>query len=60
MMSEASDPSDTEMSDKQDDKDTDFNVDDYCHEMDSDDSFTELPENNVNVCLNALYGECLL
>lgn len=45
-MSEGNDPSDTEMSAKQDDKDTDFNVDDYCHEMDSDDSFTELPENN--------------
>ncbi|XP_012530118.2 general transcription factor 3C polypeptide 5 isoform X2 [Monomorium pharaonis] len=52
MMSEMSDPSDTEMSDKQDDKDTDFNVDDYCHEIDSDDSFTELPENNVNMKTN--------
>ncbi|XP_011874303.1 PREDICTED: general transcription factor 3C polypeptide 5 [Vollenhovia emeryi] len=52
MMSEASDPSDTEMSDKQDDKDADFNVDDYCHEMDSDDSFAESLENNVNVNVN--------
>lgn len=48
-MSEASDPSDTEASDKQDDKDTDFNVDDYCREIDSDDSFAESVENNVNV-----------
>ena len=55
MMSEASDSSDIEMSDKQDDKDIDFNVDDYCHEIESDDSFIELPENNVNVCLNTLY-----
>ena len=54
-MSEASDSSDIEMSDKQDDKDIDFNVDDYCHEIESDDSFIELPENNVNVCLNTLY-----
>lgn len=58
-MSEASDRDirdmSDEMSDKQDDKDTDFNVDDYCHEIDSDDSFTELPENNVNVCSNVLY-----
>ncbi|XP_011059580.1 PREDICTED: general transcription factor 3C polypeptide 5 isoform X1 [Acromyrmex echinatior] len=52
MMSEASDPSDIEMSDKQDDKDIDFNVDDYCHEIDSDDSFIELPENNVNIKIN--------
>ncbi|KAG5345715.1 TF3C5 factor, partial [Acromyrmex heyeri] len=51
-MSEASDPSDIEMSDKQDDKDIDFNVDDYCHEIDSDDSFIELPENNVNIKIN--------
>jgi len=55
-MCEASDPSDIEMSDKQD-KDTDFNVADYCHEIDNDDSFTELPENYVNVCLNTL--KCL-
>ncbi|XP_018404151.1 PREDICTED: general transcription factor 3C polypeptide 5 [Cyphomyrmex costatus] len=51
-MSEASDPSDIEMSDKHDDKDMDFNVDDYCHEIDSDDSFIELPENNVNMKIN--------
>lgn len=54
-MSEASDPSDTEVSDKQDDKDTDFNVDDYSHEIESDDSFAESLENNVNVrpkCFN--------
>jgi len=58
-MCEASDPSDNEMSDKQD-KDTDFNVDDYCLEIDNDshdDSFTELPENYVNVCLSTL--KCL-
>lgn len=47
-MSEASEPSDSETFDKQDDKDTDFNVDDY-KEMDSDDSFMELPENNVKI-----------
>lgn len=58
-ISEGSDLSDTEMSDKQDDKDTDFNVDDYCHEIDSDDSFAESLENNVNVCRNVLYY-CLL
>ncbi|XP_018343284.1 PREDICTED: general transcription factor 3C polypeptide 5 [Trachymyrmex septentrionalis] len=52
MMSEASDSSDIEMSDKQDDKDIDFNVDDYCHEIESDDSFIELPENNVNIKIN--------
>jgi len=57
-ISEGSDLSDTEMSDKQDDKDTDFNVDDY-HEIDSDDSFSESLENNVNVCRNVLY-HCLL
>lgn len=54
MMSEASDPSDTEVSDKQDDKDTDFNVDDYSREIDSDDSFAESLENNVNVRPNFL------
>lgn len=48
-MSEASEPSDSETFDKQDDKDTDFNVDDYRQEMDSDDSFIELPENNVKI-----------
>lgn len=47
-MSEASEPSDSETFDKQDDKDTDFNVDDY-KEMDSDDSFIELPENNMQM-----------
>ncbi|XP_012220563.2 general transcription factor 3C polypeptide 5 [Linepithema humile] len=51
-MSEASDSSDIETFDKQDDKDTDFNVDDYRHEIDSDDSFTELSENNVNLEIN--------
>lgn len=49
MMSEVSDPSDTEVSDKQDDKDTDFNMDDYGREIDSDDSLAESLENNVNV-----------
>jgi len=53
-MSEASDSSDIETFDKQDDKDTDFNVDDYRHEIDSDDSYTELPENNINVSLDTL------
>ncbi|XP_018369535.1 PREDICTED: general transcription factor 3C polypeptide 5 isoform X2 [Trachymyrmex cornetzi] len=53
MMSEgASDSSDIEMPNKQDDKDIDFNVDDYCHEIDSDDSFIELPENNINIKIN--------
>lgn len=51
-MSELSDPSDTEVSDKQDDKDTDFNVDDYSRE--SDDSFAESLDNNVNVRPNFL------
>ncbi|XP_011698841.1 PREDICTED: general transcription factor 3C polypeptide 5 isoform X2 [Wasmannia auropunctata] len=51
-VSDPSDPSDTEMSDKQDDKDADFNVDDYSHEIDSDDSYTELPENNINIKVN--------
>ncbi|XP_072749433.1 general transcription factor 3C polypeptide 5 [Anoplolepis gracilipes] len=46
-MSEASEPSDIETFDKQDDKDPDFNVDDYRQEIDSDDSFIELPENNI-------------
>lgn len=48
-MSEASDSSDIETFDKQDDKDADFNVDDYRQEIDSDDSFTDLPENNVSL-----------
>lgn len=48
-MSEASEPSDSETFDKQNDKDTDFNVDDYRQEMDSDDSFIELSENNVKI-----------
>ncbi|EZA46895.1 hypothetical protein DMN91_005378 [Ooceraea biroi] len=48
-MSETSEPSDIETSDKQDDKDADFNVDDYRHEIDSDDSYNEFPESDVNV-----------
>lgn len=48
-MSETSDPSDMEASDKQDEKDADFNVDDYRHEIDTEDSSNELSENNINV-----------
>jgi len=56
-MSETSELSDTATSDKQDDKDADFNMDDYRHEIDSDDSFNESPENicDVNVNPNTLY-----
>lgn len=46
-MSEASEPSDVETFDKQ--KDADFNVDDYRQEMDSDDSFIEMPDNNARI-----------
>lgn len=57
-MSDTSEPSDVETSDRQDDKDADFNVDDYRHEMDgSDDSFNEFPEGNVDVSLKTLYGK---
>ncbi|KAH0946082.1 hypothetical protein HN011_007029 [Eciton burchellii] len=47
-MSETSELSDIATSDKQDDKDADFNMDDYRHEIDSDDSSNEFPENNIN------------
>lgn len=55
-MSEVSEPSDIETFDKQDDKDADFNVDNYRQEMDSDDSFIEMPENNarINIQFNSL------
>ncbi|XP_070156549.1 general transcription factor 3C polypeptide 5 [Polyergus mexicanus] len=55
-MSEASEPSDIETFDKQDDKDADFNVDNYRQEMDSDDSFIEMPENNIQ--MNQQDGQC--
>ncbi|XP_077268995.1 LOW QUALITY PROTEIN: general transcription factor IIIC subunit l(2)37Cd [Temnothorax americanus] len=48
-MSEVGDPSDTEMSDKQDDKDPDFNGEDYCREIDSDDSLAESLDNDINI-----------
>ncbi|XP_020286022.1 general transcription factor 3C polypeptide 5 isoform X2 [Pseudomyrmex gracilis] len=49
-MSEASNLSDSEMFDKHD---ADFNMD-YRHEIDSDDSFTELSESNINTEKNNL------
>jgi len=54
-MSETSELSDIATSDKQDDKDADFNMDDYRNEIDSDDSSNEFPESDVNVSANALY-----
>lgn len=53
-MNDSSDPSDAETSDKRDDKDADFNVDDYRHDIDSDDAFNELLEGDINVSSSAL------
>lgn len=54
-MSEASNLSDSETFNKHD---ANFNMDDYRHEIDSDDSFTELSESNINV--STLYNIVLL
>ncbi|XP_076243730.1 general transcription factor IIIC subunit l(2)37Cd isoform X2 [Calliopsis andreniformis] len=49
-MNEPSDASD-EISDTQDDKDEDFNINDYREEIDSDDSYHDITETNKNNAL---------